>query len=166
MLFLRKFPIRLLLNNEVCSFCRNLQDSVASQIFWRMWLKLPIQTLLSVAPTRSVFWRATQFQQNDHTPGQLLSVEVFFEFVINKNDSFTTRRHSSRMRTVRCSSHLGGGVSAQEGVSTRDCLPRVGVCPGVVSDRRGCLSGGVCPWGCLPRGCLPHIPREQNHRRL
>ena len=49
-----------------------------------------------------------------------------------------TRMHSSRMRTVRCSSHLAGGgtggrgvcqrVSAQVGVSTQgECLPR-GVC--------------------------------------
>ena len=29
----------------------------------------------------------------------------------------TTRMHSSRMRTVRCSSHLGGGRSACQGVS-------------------------------------------------
>ena len=41
--------------------------------------------------------------------------------------------HSSRMRTVRCSCHLGMGVAAQE-VSTQE---------------------GVCPGGCLPGGCLP-----------
>ena len=39
---------------------------------------------------------------------------------------FTTRMHSSRMRTVRCSSRLLGG-----------------------------LVGGLClPGGCLPRGCV------------
>ena len=42
-----------------------------------------------------------------------------------------TRMHSSRMRTVHCSSRLLGG-----------CLPG-GVCLG---------GGGVCPGGCLPRG--------------
>ena len=36
-----------------------------------------------------------------------------------------TRMHSSRMLTVRCSGHLGGGVGLRVG------------------------------WGCLPRGCLP-----------
>ena len=60
-----------------------------------------------------------------------------------------TRMHSSRMRTVRCSSHLGGCVSAQ-GVSAW------GVCTG----RDVCL-GGLSAWGCLLRGfsarggCLP-----------
>ena len=37
-------------------------------------LKLPIQTLLSVAPTRSVFWRTTQFQQTS-TP-QVISLKM------------------------------------------------------------------------------------------
>ena len=32
-------------------------------VFLAFTLKLSIQTLLSVAPTRSVFWHATQFQQ-------------------------------------------------------------------------------------------------------
>ena len=41
---------------------------MCSKGFLVFTLKLPIQTLLSVAPTRSVFWRATQFQQNEHTP--------------------------------------------------------------------------------------------------
>ena len=31
-------------------------------------LKLPIQTLLSMAPTLPVFGRVTQFQENEHTP--------------------------------------------------------------------------------------------------
>ena len=58
--------------------------------------------------------------------------------------------HSSRMRTVRCSSRLlGEGVSAQ-GVYV--------------------WSGGVCPGGrgCLPRGlCLSDTPpHEQNDRHL
>ena len=51
----------------------------------------------------------------------------------------STRRHSSRMRTVRCSSRLGWG-----------CLPR-----GLSA--WGLSAWGVClPWGCLPRGgvCL------------
>ena len=43
------------------------------------------------------------------------------------------------MRTVRCSSHLGGG-----GV----CLPRGGVCWGVS------VQGGVCPGGVSAGGCL------------
>ena len=42
-----------------------------------------------------------------------------------------TRIHSSRMRTVRCSGHRGGGV-----------------CPEV---------GGVCPVGCLPGGVYPSM---------
>ena len=36
-------------------------------------MTLPIQTSYSEAPTRSVFWRATQFQQNEYTP-EVLSV--------------------------------------------------------------------------------------------
>ena len=55
----------------------------------------------------------------------------------------TTRMHSSRMRTVRCSSRLlgGGGLSACHGV-----------CPGGC---RVCLPEGGLPageGGCLPRG--------------
>ena len=37
-------------------------------VFLAFTLKLPIQTLLSVASTHSVFWRASQFQQNEYTP--------------------------------------------------------------------------------------------------
>ena len=63
----------------VCCFAEILQICVAYQVFGRMCrivylaypLKLSIQTLLFVAPTRSVFWRTTQFQQNEHTPGIL-----------------------------------------------------------------------------------------------
>ena len=69
--------------------------------------------------------------------------------------SFTTRMHSSRMRTVRGSSRLLGGVcpemSAWE-VSAGGCLPRGegGVYPGVrgVSVWGGCLPGGVCIPAC------------------
>ena len=41
---------------------------MCSVVFPAFTLKLPIQTLLSVAPTRSVFWRTTQFQENEPTP--------------------------------------------------------------------------------------------------
>ena len=52
-----------------------------------------------------------------------------------------TRMHSSRMRTVRCSSRLlGEGV-----VSARGCLPGGG----------GYLPRGVCPGGCLPHTSSP-----------
>ena len=44
-------------------FLENVLDS-----FSCFTLKLPIQSLLSVVPTRSVFWLATQYQQNEHTP--------------------------------------------------------------------------------------------------
>ena len=85
-----------------------------------------------------------------------------FDFFI-----YITRVHSSRMRTVRCSSRRPGlsarggylpgvsarglsdqGVSARRGCLPSGCLPR-GCLPG------GCLPGGVCPGGCLPSGCLP-----------
>ena len=66
-----------------------------------------------------------------------------------------TRMHSSRMRTVRCSSHRG--------VSVREGLPGGGggvcpgdVCPGGVSAQGGCLPGGVsAKGGCVAGGCLP-----------
>ena len=56
----------------VCCFAEILKNCVAYQVFGRMcWIVylaylstgIPIQTLLFVAPTLSVFWRATQFQQ-------------------------------------------------------------------------------------------------------
>ena len=71
-----------------------------------------------------------------------------------------TRMHSSRMRTVRCSSHLGEGVSAEGGCLPRGCLPRrVSVWVGCLP-RRGVSAQGVFGQGV----CLPHpYPREQNH---
>ena len=80
-----------------------------------------------------------------------------------------TRMHSSRMRTVRCSSHLGGGVSMVVsawhggGMSTQGgCLPGRGL-----SAWQGdvCLAGGVSAWwwGVCPGGCLPgrgYLPGE------
>ena len=54
--------------------------------------------------------------------------------------------HSSRMRTVRLSGHLGG-----KGV----CRPRRG---GVSSQRkRGCLPWGYLPGGVCQRVCLPRV---------
>ena len=68
---------------------------------------------------------------------------IYPRFSIPKENEklHVTRMHSSRMRIVRCSNHLGG------------CLP--GVCMPMGVSARGCLPGGVCPGGCLPRGCLP-----------
>ena len=62
--------------------------------------------------------------------------------------------HSSRMRTVRCSSHPGEGVSEQGGYVCPG-----GVCLGVsaqggMSAQGGVCLGGVFPGGCLPGGCL------------
>ena len=63
-------------NSGVCSFCRNFVKLCGAPGFWEnvldsflaFALKFPIQTLLSAVPTHSVFWYATQFQQNEHTP--------------------------------------------------------------------------------------------------
>ena len=62
----------------------------------------------------------------------------------------------------------GGGVcpgpaSAQGGVCLRGCLSRAVVSPG------GCLPRGeLSVWGggCLPMGCLPDAPCEQNDRQV
>ena len=50
-------------------------------------------------------------------------------------ENVQTRRYSSRIGTIRCSGHLGGGGW---------CLP----------------SGGVCPGWCLPRGGV-HPPTQR-----
>ena len=81
-----------------------------------------------------------------------------FMYPLNNQDTmnwysylYYTRMHSSRKRTVRCSSHLGGGVSA------------------FVGGRGVCLAGGGgvrLAWGgsarqgegCLPGGCTPALP--------
>ena len=65
-------------------FAEIVQNCVVRQVFGRMCLifflaftlKLPIQNLLSVASTQSVFWCATQFQQNEHTP-EFFSILLF-----------------------------------------------------------------------------------------
>ena len=56
----------------------------------------------------------------------------FLIFPVWIRNHVLTRMHSSRMHTVCCSGHLGGGG----GVCLGRCLPR----------------GRVCPGGCLPRG--------------
>ena len=104
--------------------------------------------------------------------------------VVGSKHNTKTRMHSSRMRTVRCSSRLlGGGVSGPGG-----CLPARGVCLSGGSACQGVSAchgvyachGGVCqegglglgclPGGSLPRrvcgGCLANPPCEQNNRRL
>ena len=80
--------------------------------------------------------------------------------VIDSNT--TTRMQSSRMRTIRCSGHVLGGVSAQEGCLPRGSLPAGGgVFPG------GCLTGGlylgrvsarggVCPVNRITDRCKKH----------
>ena len=65
------------LHRGCARFAEILQNCEACQVFRRMCLifflaftlKLSRQTLLSVTPIQSVFWRATQFQQNEYTPG-------------------------------------------------------------------------------------------------
>ena len=69
-----------------------------------------------------------------------------------------TRMHSSRMRTVCCSSRLRG-VSGR-GVFTRGCLAKG------VSARGDVCPGGVSAQGGVGWGCHTHPPCEQNHRRL
>ena len=60
--------------------------------------------------------------------------------------------HSSRMCTVRCSGHRGGGGCLPGGGGV--CLVRGsaygGVCPEGASAQQA--SGGYLPKGCLPRG--------------
>ena len=60
--------------------------------------------------------------------------------------------HSSRMRTVRCSSYLlWGGVSAQGSAGGGGCLPRG------LSAQGGCLPRGMgvsAQRGCLPGVCV------------
>ena len=72
------------INLGFACFVEILQNCVVRQVFGRMCsivllaftLKLPIQNLLSVAPTQSVFWLATQFQQNEHIP-EFFSILLF-----------------------------------------------------------------------------------------
>ena len=72
-------------------------------------------------------WQADLWGVKDARP---LSVQFSFSCSFWQNKILCqTRMHSSRMHTIRCSSHLqGGGLPA-----------------------RGCLSGGGICWGvCLP----------------
>ena len=77
-------------------------------------------------------------------------------------DTLLTRMHSSRMRTVLYSGHLGGGWgwgSAGEGVcqgvvcqgvfSARGCLSAWGMC---TSPCRGVCQEGICQRGVCQRG--------------
>ena len=62
-----------------------------------------------------------------------------------------TRMHSSRLRTVRSSSHLLGEGGRGGGVCPGSVCPG-SVCPGgLCVCPEGCLpTGGVCPGGCIP----------------
>ena len=53
-------------------------------------MKMPIQTLLSVAPTLLVFWRITQFHQNDHT---LVSTLLALKRFIKNTKNATNFKH-------------------------------------------------------------------------
>ena len=64
----------------------------------------------------------------------------------------TTRMHSSRVRTVRCSDRHWGGCLPARGCLPGSCLP-AGVCPAVVSS---------CRWVCLPDP-LPPWKEWQTH---
>ena len=75
--------------------------------------------------------------------------------------NLTTRMHSSRMRTVRCSGRRGGGgvcipACTGQGVCIPVCTGWGGVSQHALG--RGCLPRGVCAQGgCVCRGgvCLP-----------
>ena len=45
-------------------------------VFLAFTLELSIQTLIFVAPTSSIFWHATQIQQNEHTPELSISTVI------------------------------------------------------------------------------------------
>ena len=83
--------------------------------------------------------------------------------ILARTFAFRTRMHSSRMRTIRCSSGLLWGGGCAQGGLFRGCLPvrclPRDVCSGGVC--QGCVCLVMCAWqrclplGCLPRGCLP-----------
>ena len=112
----------------------------------------PVCTFMSVLP--GYFW-------------PLVSHDLFICHLLPHK--LTTRKHSSRMHTVRCSGCQGEVVSAQGGgvcpggyaqgcVCPGGCLPGWGVCSG------GCLPRGCLPGGCLPGGCLPWgVPAQEGY---
>ena len=92
-----------------------------------------------------------------------------------------TRMHSSRMRTICCSSPLiGAGTVCKGGVCLQGCLPEECICPGrgYLPERclfRGVFAGRHLPRGMSARGCLPRgvfqtpapNPRcRQNERKM
>ena len=97
---------------------------------------------------------------------------------------FNYNKHSSRIRTVRCSGRRVGGRSPLKGVvCPKRWSAQGGVCPGGMSAQGGVGPGGVCPERCLSRGLSAggglsawevaapvhvgiHIPFGQNDRRL
>ena len=117
--------------------------------FLRNTLRLPIQTLISMAPTRLVFWRTTQFQENEHNPE--LKHCLFL---------VTTRKRSlgqGNMFTSVCLSTggvpapggcllLGGawswGVPGPGSAWSRERVPGP---EGLVQE--GAWSWGTCSWG-------------------
>ena len=117
--------------------------------FLRNTLRLPIQTLISMAPTRLVFWRTTQFQENEHNPE--LKHCLFL---------VTTRKRSlgqGNMFTSVCLSTggvpapggcllLGGAWSwGMPGPGSAWSRERVPGPEGLVQE--GAWSGGTCSWG-------------------
>ena len=90
-----------------------------------------------------------------------LSISLITPLHLLKSVNCDTRMHSSKMRTVRCSGHLGGRClpGGGEVVCLGGCLPRGSAQGQCLS--RGRLPGGVCQGECLSRGvssqggCLP-----------
>ena len=128
----------------------------------------PVCTFMSVLP--GYFW-------------PLVSHDLFICHLLPHK--LTTRKHFSRMHTVRCSGCQGEVVSAQgggvcPGGYAQGCVCPGGVCLGGVSAQgRGCLpKGGVVPGrGCAGRGvsaqggCVcqtppPHVNRMTGVKTL
>ena len=156
------------------SFSQTLHN-IRMQIYCQRRLRshVPFFTsFLSAAPLISLMYfnvMCEQHHRNSFNPFLNIKIKIKGVKTLHLNQPFSldvplenrliTRMHSSRMRTVRSSGHLSGGVCSggcllPGGVSA----PRGGVCSWGVVCSGGCLLlwgvclGGVCSWGVSALG--------------
>ena len=86
-------------------------------------------------------------ESNESNETRVHSISSFISFtMIVKAITFQTRMHSSRMRTVRSSSHVYPRMHWAGGV-----YPRMHWAEGVCVSYDALGRRGVSAWGCLPR---------------
>ena len=161
-------PLTILQNTSDIYFHHSIQITTASLQAFQMTLQSSDWLKLWISVTNMSAWLVSP-KQTKTLLGILTVGSWVGDLQVNEFHTYT-RKHSSRMRTVRCSGRRvvcipactgQGGVYPRVSARGKGCLAGEGdVClgEGVSARGRGCLPGEVgvsASEVCVPRGCLP-----------